>query len=162
MLPIKETPSQSSYDHTKIARDRVDLRSVENCIQHLSKLANGPSFQLVKPDTYGDYQVTENKGQKDLQPKPYWVDELWHEEVKLAPKIYRELFKIGSTRNRHIYELLYRREERADLQAMQEAARQAVRVRQAQQEAREEAVLQGLRGLTEAECRGKESLTRFD
>src|SRR5881275_2302679 len=42
----------------------------------------------------------------------------------------------------HVYELLYRRKERADLQAMQEAARQAVRTRQ---EAREEAVLQGLR-----------------
>ena len=114
-------------------------------ILHLSQIPSGPSFQRVTPGTYQDYQVTENRGYKDLDPEPYWVDELWHEEVRLAPETYGTILEIGGTRNRHICELLYRREERADMQAMQEAARQVARARQAQQEAREEAMLQGIR-----------------
>jgi len=55
------------------------------------------------------------------------------------------LLRWPATRNRHIRELVYRREDRADEEAMMEAARQAYRERQRLQEARQEAALQGLR-----------------
>jgi predicted transcriptional regulator len=73
------------------------------------------------------------------------VDELWGEDVRLAPETYRLYQEIGRTRDRVIRELLHWRDERADLQRMQDIARQAVRDRLHLQEQREEAVLQGLR-----------------
>jgi hypothetical protein len=99
-------------------------RLIEDLIQHLPKLASGPSFQRVVPN-----EVTENKGPEELFPEAYWVDELWYEEVKVAPKTYRLYEEIGRIRNRHIEELLFRREDRADAEAMREAARKAYRER---------------------------------
>ena len=127
-----------------MAWDRAWNRTVEDLIQYLPKLATSPSFQRVTRN-HELYHVTENREQEDLHPEPQWVKESWHTEIKLAPKIYKVLLEIGQVRNRQIAELVYRREERADMQAMQERARQVVRERQRLEEAREEAVLQGLR-----------------
>lgn len=121
-------------------REYVWNRSIEDLIQHLPKLVSGPSFQRVVPN-----EVTENKGPEELFSEPYWVDELWHEEVRVAPETYRLYLEIGRIRNRRIRELLYWREDRADAEAMREAARQTYRERQLMQEARQEAVLQELR-----------------
>ena len=144
-VPIrKELRAQSTWDYTRVARDRAWNRTVEDLIQYLPKLATGPSFQRVTRD-HELYHVTENRGQEDLHPEPQWVEESWHTEIKLAPETYKVLLEIGQVRNRQIAELVYRREERADMQAMQERARQVVRERQRLEEAREEAVLQGLR-----------------
>jgi hypothetical protein len=50
--------------------------------------------------------------------------------VRVAPEVYRLYCEIGSTRSRHIAELLYRREERADIEAMREVARQPHRAQE--------------------------------
>jgi hypothetical protein len=132
--------TKPAWDYTKVPREFVWNRSMEDLIQHLPKLASGPSFHRVVPN-----EVTENKGPEELFPEPYWVDELWHEEVRVAPETYRLYLEISRWRNRRIQELLFWREDRADAEAMREAARQAYRAKQLQQEAREEVVAQGLR-----------------
>jgi hypothetical protein len=144
-VPIrKESRAQSTWDYTKVARDYAWNRPVEDLVQHLPKLATGPSFHRVTRD-HELYHVTENRGQEDLHPEPQWIEECWHREINLGRETYKILLEIGQVRNRQIAELVYRREERADMQAMQERARQVVRERQRLEEAREEAVLQGLR-----------------
>jgi len=132
-------------DYTKVPRPFEFVRSMEDLITHLPpELPNGPSFRRAPR-----HEMTENNGVQELFPDPYWVDELWHEEVRLAPETYRIYQELGLFRNRRIKELLYWREDRADLEAMREAARQAHREKlqqqQAQIEAREEATAQGLR-----------------
>ena len=96
---------------------------MEDLVRHLPKLATGPSFQRVTPD-HELYHVTENRGQEDLHPEPQWIEECWHREINLGRETYKILLEIGQVRNRQIAELVYRREERADMQAMQERARQ--------------------------------------
>jgi hypothetical protein len=113
---------------------------MEDLILHLPKLASGASFQRVVPN-----KVTENKGPEELFPEAYWVDEIWHKEIRIASKTYRLYQEIGRTRNRRIQELLYWREDRADTEAIREAARQTYKEKQLLQEAREEAVSQGQR-----------------
>jgi hypothetical protein len=133
----KEAP-QPAYDYIKVPR-QMGFRTIRDLIQHLPKqLAHGPSFQAITRD-----EVTENRGLEDLFPEPYWVDE--YEDIRLAPETYRLCYEIGSTRNRHIHELRYRREERVDIERMRQAARQAHREQHAATEAKERAVLQELR-----------------
>jgi hypothetical protein len=98
---------------------------VEDLVQHLPKVATGLSFQRVTPN-YELYHVTENRGQDDLHSEPQWIGEFWHTEINLVREIWKVLLEIGQVRNRQIAELVYRREERVDIQAMQERARQVV------------------------------------
>ena len=121
---LKETRAQPTWDYTKVARESAWNRTIEDIIQYLPKLASGPSFQRVTPN-----EVTENKGPEELFPEPQWVDELWDEDIRMAPETYRLYQEIGRTRDRVVHELLYWREERADLRRMQDIARQAVRER---------------------------------
>ena len=119
------------------ARELDWTRSIEDCLQHLPPLPSGlPGFQRVK---FND--ITENLGPQELFPEPFWVDELWHEDVRLAPEVSRLYNELGKTRDRMIRELLYR----TDAERMREEARRTYRERQAQQEVREEAVGQGQR-----------------
>ena len=97
---------------------------MKDLIQHLPKLASGPSFQQVIPN-----EVTENEGPEELFSEPYWVDELWHAEVRVAPETYRLYEEISTIRNRRIRELIYWREDRADAEAIREAVRKAYRER---------------------------------
>jgi hypothetical protein len=78
---------------------------MEDLVQHLPKLATGPSFQRVTCD-HELYHVTENRGQEDLHPEPQWVEESWHTEIKLARETYKVLLEIGQVRNRQIAELV--------------------------------------------------------
>ena len=54
------------------------------------------------------------------------------------PETYWLLFEVGSTRNRPIYELLYRWEEQPDMQSTSEASRQVIRARREQLEVSEQ------------------------
>lgn len=93
----KKGKVEPGWDYTRVPREYAWNRSLEDLIQHLPKLASGPSFQRVVPN-----EVTENEGPQELFPEPYWVDELWHEEVRVAPETYRLYQEIGRIRNRRI------------------------------------------------------------
>ena len=138
----KEARSQPS----RYPREYDTTRSIEDVVRHLPPLPCGlPGFQRVDKTS----TVTENTGPEELFPEFFWVDELWFEDIRLAPEVYRLYREIGTTRDRMIRELLYWREDRADAERMREEARRAYRERQAvreAQEAREEATRQGSQG----------------
>jgi hypothetical protein len=72
-------------DYTKVPRLFEFVRSIEDLIARLPPaLPNGPSFRRAPRQ-----EVTENNGVQELFLNPYWVDELWHEEVRLAQETYR-------------------------------------------------------------------------
>jgi hypothetical protein len=75
---------------------------MEDLVRRLTPLLNGPSFQSVVRD-----ERTENTGPQELFPEAYWVDELWHQEVRLTPETYRIIHEIGNIRDRRIRELVY-------------------------------------------------------
>jgi hypothetical protein len=90
-------------DYTKVPRPFEFGRSIKDLIAHLPpELPNEPSFRRAPR-----HEMTENNRVQELFPDPYWVDELWHEEVRLAPETYRIYHKLGLFRNRRIQELLY-------------------------------------------------------
>jgi hypothetical protein len=138
--------TKAPWDYTKVARERGN-RTIKNLAQYLPKLANGPAFQCVtRYDTASfDYGMTENKGLPELFPEPEWIEELWHEDIRVSAETYRLYREIGQTRDRLIRELLYWREDRADEERMREAARQAVREREQLQKQRDEEREEGLR-----------------
>jgi hypothetical protein len=92
--------------------------------------------------------MTENKGLYKLFPKPEWIEQLWHEDIRVSTETYRLYREIGQTKNRLVKELLYWREDRADEERMREAARQAVKEREQKQrdEEREEGLRRSERG----------------
>jgi hypothetical protein len=140
LTPNKSRPEPAKGYTKVLPRPHAWNRPMEDLVRRLTPLLNGPSFQSVVRD-----ERTENTGPQELFPEAYWVDELWHQEVRLTPETYRIIHEIGNIRDRRIRELVYLRDERANLEATCEAARQAIRERQREQGEKEAAIQQCLR-----------------